>query len=139
MFFIPGMIFSLPKKQLTLKETYDRYIEAVQKRDLKPLMSTVTEGKDFTFLPSSGRVISSPEGYSRFHIRWFSYPDWTIEFKLEEWCQSAEYGYFRTWYRYREKDKKGVWHEEEAYFTLIFHKEANGWKVVYDQITPIHK
>jgi hypothetical protein len=95
------------------------------------LMSTVTRGETFTSLTSSGRAISGPEDYRQFHINWFSYPDWTIEFKLKEWHQGVEYGYYQTWYHYRQKNEKEVWQERESYFTLISTKkmEAGRWSM----------
>jgi ketosteroid isomerase-like protein len=124
---------------LSLQGTFDLYVRSIHERDLEALMSTVTSGPKMIFLTTSGRVIDTVEGYRRFHVEWFAEQGWTIDFKMIELREGVEYGYVLTKYRYAGKDPEGRAYESESYFTLIFHKQDDMWKVIQDQITPIRK
>jgi ketosteroid isomerase-like protein len=57
---------------LTIKETFDVYIQAIQNSDLKGLFTAVTEDDKFFFLTSGGKLIDSRQGYCKFHEDWFA-------------------------------------------------------------------
>ena len=133
------LLVELDRPGLTLQQTFDIYVRAIQDRDLDALMTTVTDGSDFVFLTSSGRVIDSRAGYRQFHVDWFAEESWTIVFDMLELREGVEYGYVLTKYHYEGRDREGEPYESDSYFTLIFHREDGMWKVVQDQITPIRE
>jgi len=122
---------------LSLQQTFDLYVRAIHDRDLDALMSTVTSGPDFVFLTTSGRLIDSPEAYRQFHVDWFAEQGWIITFRVLKLREGIEYGYVLTKYHYEGLNAEGERYESDSYFTLIFHREDDMWKVVQDQITPI--
>lgn len=127
----------LNESGMSLQQTFDVYVRAIHDRDVNALMTTVTDGPDFVFLTTSGRIIDSRAGYRQFHVDWFADEGWTIEFDMLQLSEGAEYGYVLTKYHYEGLDPEGKPYESDSYFTLIFHREDGMWKVVQDQITPV--
>jgi nitroreductase/ketosteroid isomerase-like protein len=124
---------------LTVKETFDVYIEAIQKSDLEGLFTTVTADDKFFFLTSGGRLINTRQGYYKFHEDWFGDKGWSISFELLEAVEGQDYGYTNAIYRYQEKTPDGKSYFLDSYFTLIFHREEGMWRAVVDVCTPIRR
>lgn len=122
---------------LSLKETFDVYIQSVQNSDLDGLFSTVTEKEHFFFLTSTGKLINTREGYYEFHEDWFKEKEWEMPVDLIEIHEGKEYGYTSAIFNYKSKSPEGRTYFLDSYFTLIFHKENGMWKVVADVCTPI--
>lgn len=133
--------FSVEKNRpgLTLKETFDIYVQAVQSSDLEALFTTVTGNPDLFFLTSRGKLIDSREGYYQFHKDWFEETGWEMPVEFLEAREGKEYGYTLAVFHYKEKRPDGGWNILDSYFTLIFHKEEGMWKVVADVCTPISR
>ena len=124
---------------LDLKETFEVYVKSIQNSDLESLFTTVTGNDEFFFLSSSGILIDSREGYYKFHQDWFKTKDWEMPVELLEVREGTEYGYTTAIFNYREKIPEGGMRVFNSYFTLIFQKEDNMWKVVADVCTPINR
>jgi len=124
---------------LSLKETFDVYIQAIHNSDLKSLFTTVTDSHDFVFLTSTGRLIDSREGYYKFHQDWFQETDWEMPVELLEVHEGKEYGYTVAKFHYKQNTPGDGKINLDSYFTLIFHKEERMWKVVGDVCTPIER
>ena len=124
---------------LSLKETFDIYVRAVQNSDLKNLFATVTSNEKFFFLTSTGKLIDTRQGYYKFHEDWFKEKDWEMPVDLLEVHEGKEYGYTAAIFHYRSKIPEGGKYILDSYFTLIFHKEEGMWKVVADVCTPINR
>lgn len=140
-FFFSNNLSGLAQNRpgLTVKETFDVYIEAIQKSDLEGLFTTVTADDKFFFLTSGGRLIDSRQGYYKFHEDWFAEKGWSISFELLEAPEGQDYGYTNAIYRYREKTPDGKSYFLDSYFTLIFRREEGMWKAVADVCTPIRR
>ena len=124
---------------LTVKETFDIYVKAVQNSDIKALFTTVTDNDDFFFLTSRGELIDTRQGYRKFHEDWFKENNWKMPVDFVEAHEGKEYGYATAVFHYKSKPDEGVTYNLDAYFTLIFHKEDGMWKVVTDICTPIER
>ncbi len=124
---------------LSLKETFDLYVQAIHNSDLKSLFTTVSNGQDFFFLTSTGKLIDSREGYYTFHEDWFKETGWEMPVELLEVHEGKDYGYIVAKFHYRQKIPEGGTYNLDSYFTLIFHKEDRMWKVVGDICTPIER
>jgi len=122
---------------LSIKETFDLYVRSVQNSDLETLFTTVTKGEKFFFLTSTGKLISSRKDYYAFHEDWFKEEDWEMPVEYLEGQQGPEYGYATAIFHYKSKRPDGGGVFIDSYFTLIFHREDNMWKVVADICTPI--
>jgi nitroreductase/ketosteroid isomerase-like protein len=141
--FLLSMIFCCSaamaedRSGLSLKETFELYVKSVQNSDLQGLFSTVTEGEEFFFVTSTGKLIDTREGYYRFHEGWFTEKDWEMPVELLEAREGQDYGYTNAVFHYRAKTPDGRTYNLDSYFTLIFHKEDGRWKVVADICAPI--
>lgn len=126
------------KPGLSLQETFDLYVRAVQNSDLEGLFSTVTDSSDFFFLTSDGRLLDRKE-YHDFHKTWFEATDWEMPVDLLQVREGKEYGYVSAIFYYRQKTPDDRRYNLESYFTLIFRREDGMWKVVADVCTPIKR
>ena len=121
---------------LSLRETFDLYVEAVQNSDLEGLFTVVSKSIDFFFLTARGKLIDR-QGYYEFHKEWFSETGWEMPVDDMEVYEKGEFGYTRAVFHYREKKADGETYILDSYFTLIFQKEERMWKVIADICTPI--
>lgn len=124
---------------LSIKETFDIYVKAVQNSDLKTLFTTVTNSDQFFFLTSRGKLIDTRESYHKFHDDWFKEKDWEMPVDFIEAKEGTDYGYTNAIYHYKAKMPDGRKYVLDSYFTLFFHKEDGMWKVVADVCTPIDR
>lgn len=122
---------------LSLKETFDVYVQAIHNSDLKSLFTTVTDSHDFFFLTSGGKLIDSREGYFQFHQDWFKETGWEMPVELLEVHEGKDYGYTVAKFHYKQSMPEDKKYNLDSYFTLIFHREDGMWKVVGDVCTPI--
>ncbi|HKJ67291.1 MAG TPA: nitroreductase family protein [bacterium] len=124
---------------LTLRQTFNRYVEAVQHSDLETLFTTVTTDSEFCFLTSSGEYITTRQGYYDFHQRWFQEANWEMPVELLKVHEGESYGYTVAKFFYKSETPDERIYNLDSYFTLIFRKEADAWKVVTDICTPIRR
>jgi nitroreductase/ketosteroid isomerase-like protein len=140
-FFITACYLSaLPDNRpgLSLKETFDIYVEAVQNSDLKTLFTTVSDREEFFFLTSKGKLIGTRQDYYSFHKDWFKETGWQMPVDFLEAHEGKDYGYTTAVFHYKSKLPEGRMYHLDSYFTLIFRKEEGMWKVVADICTPIN-
>lgn len=83
-------VVNVDSNRLTLRDTFDRYIHAIENRDAESLFTTVTSGDDFLFLTEDGRRLDR-EDYRHFHEEWFAQVDWEMPVGVpEEWPETPE-------------------------------------------------
>jgi nitroreductase/ketosteroid isomerase-like protein len=123
---------------LSLRETFDLYVKAVQNSDLKGLFTTVTDSDEFFFLTADGKLLNRDEYYS-FHRKWFADADWEMPVELLTLKEGKDCGYTNAIFYYRSKLPGGGTYNLESYFTLIFRKEDEMWKLAADVCTPIYR
>jgi nitroreductase/ketosteroid isomerase-like protein len=123
---------------LSLRETFDLYVKAVQNSDLKGLFTTVTDSDEFFFLAADGRLLSRDEYYN-FHKEWFADVDWEMPVELLTVREGKQLGYTNAIFYYRSKLPDRRTYNLDSYFTLIFRRENEMWKVAADVCTPIHR
>jgi nitroreductase/ketosteroid isomerase-like protein len=123
----------------SIREVFDRYVQAIHNSDIETLFTTVTEKNDFFFLTSTGELIDTREGYYKFHTDWFKESEWEMPVELLNIYEGDQYGYSTAIFHYRSKVADGRTYNLDSYFTLIFNKEKGHWKVVADVCTPISR
>lgn len=134
-----NFILAQSHSDLTLEQTFNRYVNAVQNSNLEMLSTTVTSDSLFCFLTSNGEYISTCQGYYDFHQHWFQEVNWEMPVELLEVHAGDTYGYTLAKFFYKSKTPEGRIYNLDSYFTLIFQKEADEWKVVTDVCTPIQR
>ncbi len=127
------------REGLSLKQTFNLYVKYVQESDLKNLFTTVTDNESLLFLTSKGELINTRKGYYRFHEDWFKEKGWEMPVELLQIHEGKEFGYTTAIFHYKSDLNDGTTYVLDSYFTLIFHKENNMWKVVADICTPISR
>lgn len=127
------------KPGLSLKETFNLYVQSVQNSDLESLFTTVTKEEKFIFLTSTGKLIDSRQGYYSFHEEWFKEKEWKMPVELLECHEGKELGYTIAKFFYKVHTKGGGYEAVDSYFTLIFCREEGMWKAVADICTPIKR
>jgi len=127
------------KPGLSLEETFNLYVRSIQKSDLEGLFSTVTEDEEFFFLTAGGKLIDTREQYYKFHEEWFKGENWDMPVDLIDVYEAKDYGYTLAIFHYRDKSPSAGMRILDSYFTLIFHKENNMWKVIGDICTPVNR
>lgn len=130
-------LYSQPDR--SLRETFDFYVKSVQDENLEDLFSVVSDREDFFFLTSRGELIDSRKGYYKFHQDWFEEDNWEMPVKFVSMNEGREYSYTLATYYYKTELPDGRIYHLDSYFTLIFHKEDNQWKVIGDVCTPISR
>jgi len=135
-FCLVFVFYAQNKPGLSLEDTFDLYVKAIHSSDLKSLFSTVTGKDDFYFLTSSGKLIDSRKGYYKFHKEWFDDDNWNIKFDLLKAKEFENCGYTIAKYEYKGISPEGKQYISNSYFTLLFHKENNTWRVIADICTP---
>jgi len=121
---------------LSLKETFDLYVQSVQHSDLEMLFTTITDSDKFLFLTADGKLIDSRQGYYQFHQDWFKETGWEMPVEFLEIHEGKEYGYTLALFHFKGKTPDRASYYLDSYFTLIFHREHDMWKVVADICTP---
>jgi nitroreductase/ketosteroid isomerase-like protein len=127
------------KPGLSLKETFELYVWSIQNSDLKALFSTVTNSEKLFFLTSTGKLIDTRAGYYQFHEDWFKEKKWEMPVDTLEVHEGDGWGYTTAIFHYRIKKPDGGVGGLDSWFTLIFHKEEDMWKVIADTCTPISR
>jgi nitroreductase/ketosteroid isomerase-like protein len=130
---------SLNRPGLSLRETFDLYVKAVQSSDLEGLFSTVTDRESFVFLTSTGRLINTRKGYREFHEEWFKEKDWEMPVDTVSIQEAGESGRAMAQFHYRQKTADGRTTLLDSWFTLFFEREGGMWKVTADVCTPIRR
>jgi nitroreductase/ketosteroid isomerase-like protein len=106
---------------------------------LESLFTTVTKNEEFFFLTSGGRLIDTRTGYYKFHEDWFKEKDWEMPVDTVKTHEEGNMGYTTAVFHYRSKKSDGGMDVLDSWFTLIFHKEEDMWKVIADICTPIRR
>jgi nitroreductase/ketosteroid isomerase-like protein len=130
---------NLNRPGLTLRQTFDLYVKAVQSSDLEGLFSTVSNKESFFFLTSTGRLIDTRKGYREFHEEWFKEKDWEMPVDTVSVQEAGDSGRAMAQFHYRQKMADGRTALLDSWFTLFFEREDGMWKVAADICTPIRR
>lgn len=127
------------KRVTSLMATFRKYVRAVQRGDLRELFTTVTKNKRFYFLTARGKIIRTRKGYYEFHKRWFKEKGWKMPVKLIHCYEGENFGYTIAIFHYQQRIDRNSFYLLDSYFTLIFNKEKDEWRVIADICTPIRR
>jgi ketosteroid isomerase-like protein len=123
------------QEALNFSQALDKHIEAISKRKLKELLSTVDD-QVILILPD-GSILESKKEYEQLHINWFAEPGWKMDIAVLEKQEVGEIGYVLIKYKYTEEGNPPV--IRYTYLNMIFRKKSGNWLLVHDQNTRIEK
>lgn len=124
--------------QAELRQVLDRHLVAINARDLDALLSTVTAGARLTTILPNGKVLDTREQYRQLHVDWFKDRDWRMVFEVQDLRVFGDTGIARVRYDSQVRGADGMYaSKRQAILTLVFAREPDGWRLVYDQNTVI--
>jgi len=120
----------------TFDDTLAAHFKAVSGRDLPALEKTLTGGATLElYLPNGMRTTKRSE-FVDFHREWFKTDTWKMSFTPISTVRGNDIALATVRTRYEDVvDAKP--YLSEAWLTLTFRKEADGWRLVHDQNTRI--
>lgn len=120
---------------MSFRETLDRHLSAVQRRDLEAFAATVADDAVLV-VQGGGRLVLAPSEFLRAHREWFAAKNWTIDVTPVDIRESADMGFALLHLRYAEHREGAGSLEQESYLTLVFERRGGRWVMVLDQNTP---
>lgn len=118
-------------------ESLAAHLSAIAKRDSAAFESTLTTGTTLTFIAPNGTVTLTTAQFKAVMRDWFSDKDWSWELTPISRNASEHTGVAVFSVAYADKDASGKPYSLRYVLTLVFAKEAAGWKLVHDQNTLI--
>ena len=124
--------------QRSLQATLDAHLAAINARDLDALLATVTRGDRLTLILPNGQVLDTREQFRALHVDWFAEQDWRMRFEIRSLRELGDVGVALVKYESQALQADGSFQtRRNAWLSLVFAKEADGWRLVYDQNTVI--
>ncbi|UHQ23945.1 SgcJ/EcaC family oxidoreductase [Lysobacter sp. 5GHs7-4] len=122
----------------SLQATLDAHLAAINARDLDALLATVTRGERLTLILPNGQVLDTREQFRALHVDWFAERDWRMRFEIRSLRELGDVGVALVKYESQALQADGSFQtRRNAWLSLVFAKEADGWRLVYDQNTVI--
>jgi ketosteroid isomerase-like protein len=123
---------------MTFRETLDKHVQAIQKRDPSALRETLPD-RELVLITSDGCLVRSAEEFLALHAEWFAQRSWSLEFEPIKTWESQDLGVAVFHLVYRDTLPDGRKLHETSYLTLVFARQGERWVMVQDQNTPIKK
>ena len=117
---------------MTFRETLERHLRAIQKRDLAELADTVAADGLVLVMPD-GKLALETQAFLEAHRGWFAMQNWTLDTAPVRTFESADLAVAVLRLDYREPPSV----RSESYLTLVFERRDGKWLMVLDQNTPI--
>lgn len=114
------------------EEIVGLHVDAIRSRDLDGLLATVTSGDSITLIFPNGSVTHTLREYTDFHRRWFADPGWRLD--LQPFVSRVHGDFGVALFHSTYSDATGPSH---GLVSLTFSRQANGWRLVFDQNTPL--
>jgi ketosteroid isomerase-like protein len=123
----------------TFESALKTHLTAIEKRDWLAFEATLTNSKTLTFIAPSGKLSTATADFKRQMQAWFADKDWSWQLTLmsQESSQNMGTAIYRV--IYNDLDQQGKPIVLQYLLTLVFAKEATGWKLVHDQNTLVAK
>ena len=122
----------------SLQATLDAHLAAINARDLDALLATVTRGDRLTLILPNGQVLDTREQFRTLHVDWFAQQDWRMRFQIRSLREFGDVGVALVKYESQALQADDSFQtRRNAWLSLVFAKEADGWRLVYDQNTVI--
>jgi ketosteroid isomerase-like protein len=126
-----GSFRTIDTKATSLLEALDDHVESITLRDIDRFAATLAQD-DVRFVGSDGRVIDGKDNVVAAHREWFMNENWTFEPEILWTREEAGAGWALTRVHYTENGNS-----RDFLLLFLFVDENGGWKLLYDQNTPI--
>ncbi len=122
---------------MNFKETLEKHLDAIQKRNLKQFLETVCSDDAINVVLPNGVLIDNQTDFINFHKEWFSDHDWSINFEIVRSLETSEMAFVLILMEYHDRDEEGQSYDAANYLNLIFINKDGKWLLIHDQNTPI--
>jgi ketosteroid isomerase-like protein len=116
----------------------ETHLAAISGRNLDALLPTLTRGNALTLLAPDGKKLDTRQQFVDLHRGWFASKDegkW--EGEIVRVIETPALSQALVRYRYSSRQPDGKLRISENWLTLTFALEDGGWRLVFDQNTPI--
>ena len=122
-----------------VKATMQKHLNAVSKKDLKALRSTLSpEGQMQLILPGQ-EIIDTVAGFMDFHQTWFAQPDWTFETQIINIEAGKQLAMAVVQIIYREPMRDGKPYFNRMTVSYDLKKIGGQWYVIKDHASSVTK
>jgi uncharacterized protein (TIGR02246 family) len=120
----------------TFRDSLNRHLDAIHRRDLEALASTVASD-GLTLIMADGRLVRSRTEYLSLHQAWFAQHDWRLTATPVHLVETAAAAYAVLHLLYEVGAAETPCERQESWLTLGFERRNGAWVMVHDQNTPI--
>jgi ketosteroid isomerase-like protein len=134
----PALYASACASTPPFRPAVETHLQAVRTRNLEALLPTLTLGGDLRMIVPGGFQYTTRAEYVAFHRRWFATRDGgQFDPEIVHLVESPRLGHALIKLRYRSTAPTGAAQEAVSWLALTFALENGGWRLVFDQSTPI--
>ncbi|MCU7374093.1 nuclear transport factor 2 family protein [Paucibacter sp. O1-1] len=138
-----GLLLALPgwapAGPATFEAALSEHLSAIDRRDWAAFEATLTTAPTLSFVRPNGRLTVSSADFRKALRAWLADGDWHWSYRIVSSSANAHTGVAVLEVDYRDKDARGAEYRLRYLLSLVFSKEADGWKLVHDQNTLIEK
>ena len=134
-----GTVMANSSNTGTFESALKTHVDAIANRNWPAFESTLTSAKNLTFVQPNGKLSTTTADFKRQMQTWFADKDWSwnLEPLSKEIITNTGIAIFRV--TYNDVDQLGKPVVLKYLLTLVFVKEASGWKLMHDQNTMLAK
>jgi ketosteroid isomerase-like protein len=120
-------------------KTIQKHLDAVSKRDLESLKSTLSPTSEMQLILPKSEILNSVDAFMQYHQDWFAIPDWTFETKILNTKVGTQLGMAVVEITYREPLREGKPYFNRMNVSYVLEKINGQWYVIKDHASSIEK
>ena len=120
---------------LSWRDTLQRHLDAIQRRDLPALAETIND--ELVLIAADGTVQRSKQEFLDAHRAWFEMEHWTLHATPIELREGGGMAAAVLHLLYCEDAPGKPALRQQSHLTLVFEKRDGRWLMVLDQNTPM--
>lgn len=117
----------------------EKHLDAVERKDLKTLKSTMSPNGNMELIQPSMEVINGVDGFMKFHEDFFNHPNWSLKFKITSKNVGEKIGIATTEATYKEPERNGKPYFNRMTVTYALEKINDKWYIIKDHASSIEK
>jgi ketosteroid isomerase-like protein len=121
---------------MTFRETLDKHLNAIRRRDLRSLVEILPE-EMLTLVMSDGWLVRSVREFVELHRGWFEQTSWSLGTEVVAVQETPRMGFATIRLDYRDEPESGQRIRQASLVTLVFALEGDRWVMVQDHHPPI--
>lgn len=125
----------------SMVQTMEKHLDAVAKRDLETLKSTLSPKGNMQLILPSTEIINTVDGFMDYHEAWFqdTATTWTFDTRILNYEVGERIGIAITEIIYSEPERDGKPYFNRMTVSYALEKIENNWYVIKDHCSSIEK